>query len=84
MARAACSGSAPWTSACCGPPARGVHRCARRISERLLVGTRCWQLVWPGLLTAAGVGDPCLTLYAGERPWVVLGELEDGQLLAAP
>ena len=54
------------------------------IRERLLVGTRCWQLVRPGLLTAAGVGDPYLTLYAGERPWVVLGELEDGQLLAAP
>jgi len=54
------------------------------ICERLLVGTRCWQLVRPGLLTAAGVGDPYLTLYAGERPWVALGELEDGQLLAAP
>jgi len=54
------------------------------ILERLLVGRRSWQVVRPGLLTAPGVGDPCLTLYAGERPWVVLGELEDGQLLAAP
>jgi hypothetical protein len=54
------------------------------IHERLLVGGRCWQVVRPGLLTLAGVGDPYLTLYAGERPWVVLGELEDGQLLAAP
>jgi hypothetical protein len=54
------------------------------IHERLLVGGRCWQVVRPGLLTVAGVSDPYLTLYAGERPWVVLGELEDGQLLAAP
>ena len=54
------------------------------IRERLLVGTRCRQLVRPGLLTAAGVGDPYMTLYAGGRPWVVLGEREDYQLLAAP
>ena len=54
------------------------------ILERLLIGGRSWQVVRPGLLTASGVGDPYLTLYAGERPWVVLGELEDGQLLAAP
>ena len=53
------------------------------IRERLLVGTRCWQLVRHGLLIAAGVGDPYLTLYAGERQWVVHGELEEGQLLAA-
>ena len=54
------------------------------IRERLLVGTRCRQLVRPGLLTAAGVGDPYMTLYAGGRPWVVLGEREDYRLLAAP
>jgi hypothetical protein len=64
----------------------GVQRASLRpaILERLLVGPRSWQLVRPGPLTAAGVPDLYLTLYAGERPWVVLGELEDGQLLAAP
>jgi len=38
----------------------------------------------PGLLTSPGVANPYLTLYGGNRPWVVLGELLNGSLVAAP
>lgn len=59
------------------PPRPAIARC-------LLAGHRCWSVVWPGELTADGVPSPYLTLYDGDRPWVVLGELPSGPLLAAP
>lgn len=52
------------------------------LGRRLLTGRRCWDIVWPGPLTA-GPG-PFRTVYAGDRPWVVLGALASGSLLAAP
>lgn len=54
------------------------------IARRLFLGDRCWSLVWPGhLLRDAGAG-PRFTVYHGDRPWIVLGMLESGSLLAAP
>jgi hypothetical protein len=47
----------------------------------LLAGDRYWDVVWPGeLLHAGGYG----TIYRGDRPWVVLGTLPSGALLASP
>ncbi|MGD2067800.1 MAG: hypothetical protein PVI57_03880 [Gemmatimonadota bacterium] len=55
-----------------------------QLARRLFTGERCWSIVWPGhLLRSAGAG-PRFTLYHGDRPWVVLGELSGGSLLAAP
>lgn len=56
-------------------PRRAVGRC-------LLVGDRCWDVVWPGALTTGGA--PYRTVYHGDRPWVGLGTLPSGALLAAP
>lgn len=54
------------------------------VARRLFAGERCWSVAWPGhLLRASGAG-PRFTLYHGDRPWVVLGELASGSLLAAP
>ncbi len=54
------------------------------LRSRLLIGSALWTVVRPGLLTKPGVPAPLLTLYDRDRPWVVLGELEDGALLASP
>ncbi len=51
---------------------------------RSLFRGRCWDLVWPGHLLRAGLPAPYLTLYDGDRPWVALGELPSGEVLAAP
>ena len=51
------------------------------IRERLFLGERCWQLIRPGRLRARHMPD---TLFADDRPWLVIGELADGQLLATP
>jgi hypothetical protein len=48
------------------------------------VGARLWQVVSPGLLTAPHIPRPLHTVYDGERPWVILGELPNGSVLAAP
>jgi hypothetical protein len=54
------------------------------LGEAMGVGSRLWDVIWPGeLLTHPGAG-PTSTLYQGERPWVVLGEMGTGDLLAAP
>lgn len=52
------------------------------VARRLLAAGRCWDVVWPGPLTT-GAG-PYRTVYAGDRPWVVVGALASGSLLAAP
>jgi len=47
-------------------------------------GPRMWELIWPGeLLLNPGAG-PLATTYQGERPWLVVGTLPEGDLLAAP
>jgi len=66
-------------------PLPGVIPQARKaLWARLLVGPRLWEVVRPGLLTRPGVGRPLLTVYDGDRPWVVIGELVGGDLVAAP
>lgn len=63
----------------------GVVAHARKaLWARLLVGPRLWDVVRPGLLTRPAVRRPLLTVYDGDRPWVVVGALEDGALVAAP
>jgi hypothetical protein len=55
-----------------------------RIGASLFESSRCWDLVWPGHLLRPEVPSPYLTLYDGDRPWIVLGELASGAPLAAP
>lgn len=54
------------------------------IARCLFQGARVWSVVWPGPLLGHGVPAPYGTIYDGDRPWVVLGELRAGPLLAAP
>ena len=54
------------------------------VRDRLLKGGRLWDIVRPGLLTTPSVMPPLGTVYDGDRPWVVLGELANGKVLAAP
>jgi hypothetical protein len=42
-----------------------------------------WNIIWPGEL-ARRPGEELYTVYRVSRPWVILGELEDGSPLAAP
>jgi len=47
-------------------------------------GARLWDLIWPGeLVTDPGRG-PLATVYQGDRPWLVIGAVPEGDLLAAP
>jgi len=55
-----------------------------RIARCLFHGDRAWSVVWPGPLVEPGLPAPYLTLYDGDRPWIVLGALPDGAVLAAP
>lgn len=52
------------------------------LAEAVATGERLWDVVWPGELLSGG--SPLSTIYQGERPWVVVGETAQGDLLAAP
>jgi len=56
--------------------------CARR----LLVGSRVWEVVNPGLLVVDGVPRPLSTVYDGSdlRPWIIIGETTSGDPVAVP
>ncbi len=54
------------------------------LGEAVGVGDRLWEVIWPGELMADPRPGPFTTVYQGERPWVVLGEASNGDLLAAP
>lgn len=54
------------------------------LAERLGVGTRGGEVLWPGELCRSPLPPGPSTLYRGERPWVVLGETVSGTLLSAP
>ena len=54
------------------------------LGEAVGAGSRLWDLVWPGELLADPQGGPLSTIYQGERPWVVIGVVPGGDLLAAP
>ena len=55
-------------------------------AARLLVGSRLWEVVRPGLLVQDHVARPLSTIYDGSalRPWVIIGETADGAPIAAP
>lgn len=61
-----------------------VSNARKALWARLLVGPRLWDVVRPGLLTRPAVRRPLLTIYDGDRPWVVVGALEGEALIAAP
>ncbi len=67
-------------------PVNGLRRGSRlALANCLLRGRHLWQVVWPGSLLASGTRPPCGTIYDGAtRPWVVLGELADQSVVAAP
>jgi hypothetical protein len=54
------------------------------LGEAIGFGPRLWEVVWPGELVVDPERGPLATTYQGERPWVVIGETSDGDLLAAP
>ncbi|MHB1194774.1 MAG: hypothetical protein ACYC6F_17240 [Longimicrobiales bacterium] len=54
------------------------------LGEAVGIGSRLWDVVWPGELLADGQRGPLSTIYQGERPWVVIGVVAGGDLLAAP
>jgi len=59
------------------PGARGL------IARSLATGAHLWHCVTPGPLLAARSPAPT-TVYAGSRPWLVVGRLDTGAVLAAP
>ena len=54
------------------------------LASALFCGEMLWSVVRPGTLTFANVNCPLFTVYHGARPWVVVGELLGGELLAMP
>ena len=54
------------------------------LGEAVGTGPRLWDVVWPGELLADPQRGPLSTTYQGERPWVVIGIVTGGDLLAAP
>ena len=54
------------------------------LGEAMGTGHRLWEVVWPGELQAGQERGLPSTAYQGERPWVVVGEIASGDLLAAP
>ena len=55
-----------------------------QLNQHLFNGPHCWQVRRPGPLVGQGHADPYLTVYGGNRPWVVIGSLPKGDLLAVP
>ncbi|MDP2956810.1 MAG: hypothetical protein Q8N53_10335 [Longimicrobiales bacterium] len=54
------------------------------LGEAVGDGPRLWDLVWPGELLVDAQRGPLSTTYQGERPWLVIGTVTGGDLLAAP
>jgi len=54
------------------------------LGEIIGTGPRLWEVLWPGDLMLGGGARVFSTVYQGERPWVVLGQTSNGDLLAAP
>ena len=63
-------------------PAFPGSRAALR--ECLLTGERLWEIILPGGLVRFGVNEALSTIYQFERPWLVIGEVADGQPIAVP
>jgi hypothetical protein len=56
----------------------------RTVLDCLLKGARLWQVVLPGGLVNPGVLEPFSTVYAKERPWLVIGEANRNRPIAVP
>jgi hypothetical protein len=54
------------------------------LGDAMGAGPRLWDVVWPLELVADSRRGPLSTVYQGERPWVVIGLVSGGDLLAAP
>lgn len=54
------------------------------LGEAIGVGPRLWEVVWPGELLRDPHRGSLATTYQGERPWVVIGTTDEGDLLSAP
>ncbi|NJD19648.1 MAG: hypothetical protein FIA95_10255 [Gemmatimonadetes bacterium] len=54
------------------------------LGDAVGTGSRLWDVVWPEELLVDPQRGPLSTLYRGERPWVVIGAVPGGDLLAAP
>jgi hypothetical protein len=54
------------------------------LAEAVGAGPRLWDVLWPTELVVDPQRGPLATTYQGERPWVVIGTLSGGDLLAAP
>ncbi len=54
------------------------------LGEAIGTGGRLWDVIWPGELVIDPERGPLATTYQGERPWVVIGTIDGGDLLAAP
>jgi hypothetical protein len=54
------------------------------LGELIGTGSRMWDVVWPGDLLLDPHRGGLATTYQGERPWVVLGTMTEGDILAAP
>ena len=54
------------------------------LGEAIGTGPRLWDVIWPGELVRDPERGRLATTYQGERPWVVMGDIPNGDLLAAP
>jgi hypothetical protein len=54
------------------------------LGDTMGAGPRLWDVVWPLELVTDPQRGPLSTVYQGERPWVVIGLVSGGDLLAAP
>jgi hypothetical protein len=54
------------------------------LGEAMGQGSRLWDVIWPGELVRDPERGRLATTYQGERPWVVIGAISSGDLLAAP
>ncbi|MDH3207554.1 MAG: hypothetical protein OEO79_13215 [Gemmatimonadota bacterium] len=54
------------------------------LGDAMGTGPRLWDVVWPLELVADSRRGRLSTVYQGERPWVVIGLVSGGDLLAAP
>lgn len=54
------------------------------LGDAMGTGPRLWDVVWPLELVADSRRGHLSTVYQGERPWVVIGLVSGGDLLAAP
>lgn len=54
------------------------------IARQLSTGSSSLDIVRPGPLLRPGWTDVRTTVYKGDRPWIVIGRLQSGAVLAAP